>query len=91
MITKLRLASLLAIVLCGCHSIQLPVGPTGAVAKFKSFGQKVTIGEASYSTNGTLMLKGYNLDQVSGINAMSTLINGAIIAGGQAAGKAVVP
>lgn len=43
----------------------------GTKVKASSFANKLTIGEANISTNGTATLKLYNLDQVSGIQAIA--------------------
>ena len=49
----------------GCQSITIPtpMGPATA----KSFGQRTTISQLHWSTNGVLSLKGYNNDQASTI------------------------
>jgi hypothetical protein len=54
------------VLLAGCHMISIPT-PNGA-AKVQSFGQRTVIKELSWSTNGTLTLKGYNNDQVTAIS-----------------------
>jgi hypothetical protein len=60
---KLLLATL-PLLLSACHSITIPT-PSGP-ATVTSFGQKTRISELSFS-NGTLKLKGYNNDQVTGM------------------------
>lgn len=57
---KILLAVTASALLTGCHSI---TGPGGW--SVKSFGQKTTFEEMSYSTNGTVSVKGYNNDQVT--------------------------
>lgn len=49
----------------GCQSITIPtpMGPATA----KSFGQRTTISQLHWSTNGVLSLKGYNNDQVTAL------------------------
>lgn len=60
-----RLPLIVALALTGCQSITIPtpMGPATA----KSFGQRTTISQLHWSTNGVLSLKGYNNDQASTI------------------------
>jgi len=62
-----------SLLLCGCHSIKI------GDAKVTSFGQKISIKELSVDPKtGVLKVKGYNLDQVSG---MVELFNAGVEAG----------
>lgn len=64
----MKLTSLLAtVLLCGCHSISIPT-PFG-LATVRSFGQKTSISELSMGTNGVLVVRGYNNDQIQAIAA----------------------
>ncbi len=69
--------------LAGCHSISVSF-PNGAKASVSSIGQRVTIGNLSFSTNGVISVTNYNNDQVAGLQA-------AFAAGLQAASKAALP
>lgn len=70
--TPLLLAlAALAIAASGCHIITIPTPSGNAVVR--SFGQRVTIGGLSWTPNGALTVSNYNLDQVSGIQAVGQI------------------
>lgn len=78
------LAPLLALA-TGCHVITLTT-PQGGTAKVSSFGQKASLGSLEYDPNtGRLLVTNYNLDQVSGIQAVGQIAIQAAQAGAFAA------
>ena len=77
----LPLLATITLLCAGCQHITVPTESGPAVVR--SFGQRTKISELSYD-NGTLSLKGYNNDQVTGMVE-------AFKAGMAAGAKAVVP
>lgn len=64
----------------GCRSVEATL-PGGTRVKASSFACRLTIGGLSISTNGTATLQNYNLDEVSGIQAIAEGVAKGVAAG----------
>lgn len=64
--TKLSVLGLLCVALTGCHTVELEFA-NGAKGKVQSFGRQSSIEELSLNEQGTLRVKGYNNDEVTGL------------------------
>lgn len=72
--------AVVALWLAGCRSFEC-VLPGGAIYRSKTFACRQSIGMVEYGTNGTFRVSNYNLDQVSGIQAIGQIAVQAIQAG----------
>lgn len=79
---KITLIPLLVFIVA-CHSVRIPT--KYGTASVDSIGQKVSIGGLQMGEDGTLSVTNYNLDQVSGIQAIGAVAAQAFAAGAMGA------
>lgn len=60
----------LSVAIVGCRKLEVEL-PGGGKLMSMSFGTSLSVGEASVSTNGTVLLKNYNLDQVQALGVIA--------------------
>lgn len=83
----LLLAAVIAATSIGCRQLDVTL-PGGGSLHSMSFVNKLSVGEVTVGTNGTVTLRNYNLDQVAGAQAIAQGVVQGMIAGGA---KSVVP
>jgi hypothetical protein len=79
LLTLLALTTL-PLLTSGCRSVELTLAD-GSRFKSTSFGNKLSIGEVALKKDGSLSVKGYNLDQVQGLGVVAESIAKGVASG----------